>query len=175
MAEIEFTGFAVSQSSTVYALEDATEKHSAWVKLDSIFEGYRVSKYESESQTLTLSRDAETLRLALRDAKIADKRVELSGRILVGLSEDLKEYQKISLSSSRTTSLEVGDGVVLRIQPEVLPDRKIAYHCAFDVELRSNSKLRRIVSAPTIIAPIGDGFSMKTGGFEFSFTPERVK
>jgi hypothetical protein len=67
-ASIEFVGYTSSGRTLTFALVDTDDGRAKFLELGSNFAGYRVAEYTKETETLTLTREGETLSVKLRSA-----------------------------------------------------------------------------------------------------------
>ena len=67
-AAIEFVGYGSFDRALMFALVDTADGRTSWVAQGSNFGGFCVTEYLHETETLTLKRENEILKLVLRSA-----------------------------------------------------------------------------------------------------------
>ncbi len=156
------------QGRSTFALRDDPAKPATWRALGEDFAGFTLGTFDSTSDTLTLKRGENTLRLQIKEGKITGVRIELAGALTLGATEKF-HVTRATLVLDQENVFPLRDGFIWRITPSVLPDGNLRYVLAIDRTL-PDGKLERI-SAPRITALRGQPFSLKVGELEFSFSP----
>ncbi len=167
-AEIEFIGVFVLQGRTSFALRDDPAKPATWRTLGEEFAGHKLETFDTTTDTLTLNQGENTLRLKIKEAKIARGRVEIAGALTLGTKEKF-DVSRATLMLDQENVFPLKDGLTWRITPSVLPDGNLRYTLAID-RTSPDGKVERI-SAPKITTLPGRPFSLKVGELEFSFSP----
>ena len=168
-ADIEFIGIISTREWTRFALGDTATGTTDWVKQGQAFNGFTVVSYEPKDETLLLRREAEELRVRLKDeAKVKSSRLELTGTIVLGAAEKL-EIERATLLFDQENVFPLKDGITYRITPTRQPDGTILYRTSIERVLGPNKTER--ISSPAIMTLAGQPFSMRIGDLEFSFKP----
>src|SRR5262249_11398020 len=79
-AEIELSGVLLTPPRSSFALTEEPGRPATWRALGEKFAGYSLESFDAKSDTLTLKKNGESLRVRLKDdAKVKNTRVEIAG------------------------------------------------------------------------------------------------
>jgi len=123
-ARVEFVGVLAMDGSTRFYLSDSeVGSSSGWISLQDSFAGYTLTGYDPSRDILTLQRNGEETRIALRDAPIAASRIEIRGTLTftAGQNEPLQIDRATFLLDQENILPLRNDGAQLRITPTLLP------------------------------------------------------
>lgn len=169
-ADIEFTGYFVAGGKTSIALSDTTTNTSAWLAVGARFEDYTLSAYDPQAESITLTRDAETTTIRLKqDGKVKEGRFVVSGTYRIGTGPAV-QVTRATLVIGAENVLPLAADVVLRITPEITPDGNMRYKNIF--ERRGADGRPTVLSAPTVLARPQQAFSVRVDGYEYAFDPK---
>jgi len=88
--DIELVGVLVMPGHSLIALGEASGHPATWRALGRSFAGCTLTGFSAKTDSVTLTNDASSLRLRLKDeAKVRNARLELSGTITAGQGEKL--------------------------------------------------------------------------------------
>ncbi len=168
-ADIEFVGVLVTSRGTWLALGDTTTGKTDWIARGEQFAGHTLKAYDAKADIVTLVRDGTEFQLHLKDdAKIKSARLELTGAITFGGSEQI-EVQRATLLFDQENIFPLKDGVTYRITPTRLADGNVSYRVAVERAIAENKM--ETVAAPGVIARPGQTFAVRIApdyGFRFS-------
>ena len=168
-ADLEFVGILATSQSTRFALADTSTGKSDWIERGQTFAGYTVVAYKPKDETLLLRREAQHLRVRLKDdAKVKASRLELTGTITFGATEKV-EVERATLQFDEENVFPLKDGVIYRITPSRLPDGNHRYRFSIERVVAPNKTER--ISAPAVTTLPGQPFSLQIGDLGFSFSP----
>jgi hypothetical protein len=169
-ADLEFTGILATARETLFSLRDTTTARSDWVALRGGFAGFVVSHYDPATDTLTLTRDAQTLRIRLKDdAKVKSARFELTGAISFGAGKKI-EISRATLLFDLENVFPLADGIVYRITPKRRPDGNHLYQIVIE-QRGADGRVDRL-AAPGVVTLPHAPFEIRVGDYGFSFTPK---
>jgi hypothetical protein len=169
-ADIEFVGILAAGSRTQFALTDTQSERTAWVALGDVFSEHKITAYDRETDTLTLTKAGAETRIHLRDdAKIKAARLELTGSITLGGQQEPMEIERATMLFGQENVFPVQDGLVYRITPTQLEDGTLEFSILMERTLGPN-KIER-VAAPRIRTLAGQPFKLVVGDVHFAFTP----
>ena len=175
-AEIEFVGVLITTESSSFALTDDAARPATWRALGQNFAGYSLAAFDLKTDTLTLTKNGEALKLRLKDdAKIKDDRVELFGTITAGQGEKL-EVKRVTLFFDTWTVVPLKDGTTWNLRPSRMSDGNIRYGFSVDREIQKGD-VRDFsrVSSSSVIARPRDAFKIVVNDLECAFTPTNSK
>ena len=168
-ADLEFVGILATSQTTRFALADTSTGQSDWKERGQTFAGYTVIAYDPKEETLLLRRDAQDLRVRLKDdAKVKAARLELTGTITFSATEKV-EIERATLQFDEENVFPLKDGVTYRITPTRLPDGTHRYRFSIERVLAPNKTER--ISSPAVTTLPGKPFSLKIDDLGFSFMP----
>jgi hypothetical protein len=168
-AELEFIGILATSQTTRFAIADTSTGRSDWRERGQSFAGYIIVSYDPKEETLLLRRDAQELRIRLKDdAKVKAARLELTGTITFGAIEKV-EVERATLQFDEENVFPLNDGITYRITPTRLPDGNHRYRFSIERVLAPNKTER--VSSPAVTTLPGQPFSLQIGDLGFSFKP----
>lgn len=168
-AEIRFVGVLGTREKTLFVLTDTTTQKTAWHVLNESFAGHTLTAYDAKEDVLTLAKAGAETRVRLKDAKIKNARLELTGAIRFGSGEKL-EIVRAALRFEQENVFPLKDGLTYRITPKRLADGTI--HFAFAIEKTGADGQTNRVSAPQFITRPGNEFAFEIGDIAFAFTPK---
>ena len=168
-AELQFSGFFQTPKESLYSLSD-TENNvsSGWLKIGQSFRGYTVVSFDREREVITLKKAEQSLELHLRESKVKDGKMTISGIITLGLGEQLGGV-RASIFLGEETVFPLKDGVTLHLTAKRLPDGNMLFRSRF--VLRQKDGTEKIESAPTVTTRPGQPFAVRVGELGYQFTP----
>lgn len=105
-AAVEFNGYIQSNGGHLFVLSDSTQNSvSRWLSLGEQWAGYRISTFDRDSETLTLQKAGEQIRLRLQGATIVASKEVAPARVPVDLQ--VSENGTIQLGENTSTIAEL--------------------------------------------------------------------
>lgn len=105
--EIEFTGVLVSGSETQIAVKRKDDT-ARWLRVGQSLAGYTLAGYDAPTETLTVTKDGQTYRLKMREAKIAkgsgEPPPEIKKSVLNNLRQLAAAADQYYLENGRSTA-----------------------------------------------------------------------
>ncbi len=120
--EIEFTGVLVTGPETKVALASKGAGPAQWVSIGAEFGGFTVTAYESQPDTVVLTKDGQKFRVRLKDAKVMPGMVEPPSEIKTAILNNLRQLGALAdqyyLENGKMTATLAE---VTRFYPKVKP------------------------------------------------------
>ncbi len=168
-ADLEFTAYFATSKESFYMLSDTeTRTTSGWLKVGQSFSGYVIKEFDRETDVIVLKKAEELLRVRLRESKVKDGVLTISGTVELGPDDSVGGI-RATLFIDEDMAFPVKPRVTLFLRAERRSDGNFSYRARFEVAQADGT--RQTVTFPRITARPGDPFRIKSGDYGFGFIP----
>src|SRR5690606_24851627 len=123
--------FFLTSNEALFSITDTESKRSSgWLKIGQSFGDYTVVSFDREHEVIRLKHGDQSLELSLRESKVKDGKMTISGEIVLGPNDQIEGIHA-SLFLDEEAVFVAKDGATLFIKAKRRPDGNIRYDSRF--------------------------------------------